>query len=503
MTDRIGMMIVAVATNTTTITYVYNGTTYYSYFNTPLITLHNNLAGLQGGSADEYYHLTKAIYIIANQAANDTNAGYLSSVDWVAFNNKANISDLNAYTLRTDTNTWASQLDRQMQVDSNQWTLTKVDANILYPLKSDVNTWAGQLDAPLLSKVDANGFYPLKADVNTWAGQLDKQMQSDSNQWSLTKLDANILYPLKSDVNTWAGQLDAAYLSKVDANILFAFKTDVNLWGDQRYMPLGSGMTDTNWQTSFGIFDSNMRSTYATRADVNLWGGQLYILKSAFTGANQILVTDVNGIPTNFSLTFGIGLNNNKIATLGYNSETYIAKSILSSPNQLLGTTVLGVLTPYDIAKAGVGNDTSIPTVGYVDANFATKALYLTKVDANGFYPLKADVNVWIDQKLTPYLTQVDANGFYTLKADTNIWIDQKLLPYLSQVDANGFYPLKSDVNTWGDQRYLKLTGGNINGSVVVTDDVNAKNLHADTNITIGANGYIYDDGNVLIIGRR
>lgn len=44
------------------ITIVHNGTTHYTRIHTPLPTLHNDLAGLQGGSANEYFHLTSAEY---------------------------------------------------------------------------------------------------------------------------------------------------------------------------------------------------------------------------------------------------------------------------------------------------------------------------------------------------------------------------------------------------------------------------------------------------------
>jgi len=136
---------------------------------------------------------------------------------------------------------------------------------------------------------------------------------------------------------------------------------------------------------------------------------------------------------------------------------------------------------------------------------------YLSKTDANGFYPLKADVNVWANERIRLAqidsnkwtLTKVDANAFYPLKADVNVWTNQLLSPYLTKVDANGFYPLKGDVNAWGDQRYLKLTGGNITGSIVATQDINAKVLKADNNIYVGSSGYMYDDGTAIIIGRR
>lgn len=47
-----------------TITSTYNGTARNTHFSTPLITLHNNLAGLQGGSGNEMYHLSAAEYTV-------------------------------------------------------------------------------------------------------------------------------------------------------------------------------------------------------------------------------------------------------------------------------------------------------------------------------------------------------------------------------------------------------------------------------------------------------
>ena len=49
---------------------------------------HNDLAGLQGGTASEYYHLTSAQWTIATQAATSLVSGYLTSTDWSTFNGK-------------------------------------------------------------------------------------------------------------------------------------------------------------------------------------------------------------------------------------------------------------------------------------------------------------------------------------------------------------------------------------------------------------------------------
>ena len=209
--------------------------------------------------------------------------------------------------------------------------------------------------------------------------------------------------------------------------------TDVNIAPD--------GL-DTNWETSWSVFDANMKATYALILHDH---NALYVLKS---DANLLyaLKGDVN-----------VWINQlNKI------QETDSNKWVL------------------------------------------------TKLDGNALYSLKGDVNTWIDQKLVPYLSKTDANGFYPLKADVNTWAGEKdrLMQVdsnkwtLTKLDANGFYALKSDVNTWGDQRYLKLTGGDITGSIHATQDINAKVLKADKNIYIGTNVYMYDDGTALIIGR-
>jgi len=60
-TDRFGEIAFARSTSATkVINFVHNGAVRASFFETPLITMHNNLAGLQGGSATERYHLSAA-----------------------------------------------------------------------------------------------------------------------------------------------------------------------------------------------------------------------------------------------------------------------------------------------------------------------------------------------------------------------------------------------------------------------------------------------------------
>ena len=63
-TDTLLFKFDATTTNitNTTIHLVHSGTIHYSFINTPLIARHNDLAGLQGGSSNEFYHLNNTEY---------------------------------------------------------------------------------------------------------------------------------------------------------------------------------------------------------------------------------------------------------------------------------------------------------------------------------------------------------------------------------------------------------------------------------------------------------
>lgn len=106
-TDKIGEMFFGISNNTTSVYFTHNGTTHYSNFKTPLITLHNNLAGLQGGAANDMYHLTSAQKTVATQAASGTQDGYLSSANWTTFNNSidAEADTIDSVVGRNDTTT--------------------------------------------------------------------------------------------------------------------------------------------------------------------------------------------------------------------------------------------------------------------------------------------------------------------------------------------------------------------------------------------------------------
>lgn len=154
-----------------TVHFVHGGSTHYSYISTPLITRHNDLAGLQGGQAGQYYHVDSTQYTnitnlsgtnsgdetqttIKNKlgAASASSAGYLTSTDWSAFNNKLsnvtgtnldNVFTSNGFLVRTGANTYS--------IDANSYLTSASNLNASNLSSGTVN------DARLSSNVTLQG----------------------------------------------------------------------------------------------------------------------------------------------------------------------------------------------------------------------------------------------------------------------------------------------------------------------------------------------------------
>jgi hypothetical protein len=116
-----------------TVAIYHGGTSSYSYIEAPLITRHNDLRGLQGGSTDEYYHLTQGEYIRfqsnsssfasasisssyslnASSSINSTSASYLSGAYAIVNTLSASFITASAFVPPTDnTGTLGSLLMR-------------------------------------------------------------------------------------------------------------------------------------------------------------------------------------------------------------------------------------------------------------------------------------------------------------------------------------------------------------------------------------------------------
>lgn len=110
-TDVLIIKIQATNTGATgrTVTFYYGGSSHYSHIHTPVTLKHNDLAGLQGGTANQYYHLTSAQYTAYPNLINLTNLS--STATGLTYTNTTGVFSLTGgYQIPTTTamNTWST-----------------------------------------------------------------------------------------------------------------------------------------------------------------------------------------------------------------------------------------------------------------------------------------------------------------------------------------------------------------------------------------------------------
>ena len=148
--------------------YFYHGGNTNSYFSTPLIYRHNDLSNLQGGTNNEYYHLSLSQYNNSTNIASSSNTGLLSNIDFNIFNNKQNniplglsgqyyrydktFADLNKYTIGLNNIDNTSDLSKPISF-STQTALN---------LKNDIITSSSNLICNSISDISGN----LRTDLN-------------------------------------------------------------------------------------------------------------------------------------------------------------------------------------------------------------------------------------------------------------------------------------------------------------------------------------------------
>jgi hypothetical protein len=86
---KLGAITFATSTGVRTVTTIYDGTARNTHVASPLAVLHNQLGGLQGGTSNEYYHMTSVEYTgsgtgVFARAASPTFTGTLTCATLVA-----------------------------------------------------------------------------------------------------------------------------------------------------------------------------------------------------------------------------------------------------------------------------------------------------------------------------------------------------------------------------------------------------------------------------------
>ena len=202
----------------TIITLLHSGTEYASHIHTPLIPSHNNLAGTQGGSATEKYHLTLEKYNEV-QALNTSLAGKVDKVI-----NKSLVLDTEIARLLTmATGSTANQTDAHLLSRANH-TGTQLASTIL-DFQSSVSNNADVLAKELASNksIDINlgtsdVLYPSQKAVKNY---VDNSLQNTQDKFEIGRRIAKQYSSELYDVTAYLKNLTYTNIS-TEAQLLSA-----------------------------------------------------------------------------------------------------------------------------------------------------------------------------------------------------------------------------------------------------------------------------------------
>ncbi len=252
---------------------------------------HNDLQNIQGGQANEYYHLT---------ALQHTNLTALNGV-WETINSNQGSTTPNSFP--DSLNIFGSD---DINVSINGDTIT----------------------------IDFNGVTNSSNDTN-W-----------STSWSVFDANMQHYYALKNDVNTWINQ--NTYGS-----------TDFN----NTYL---NNTNDTNWSTNWNIFDANMQHYYALKNDVNNWINDLTWGSTDFnntylnTNSNDSNVWSEGFLDDNNALTQDLNGGNHNLINFNdanFSGNVYIDGNIWVDGNYLCDSINCYLISDLN---APVGNNQEI-----------------------------------------------------------------------------------------------------------------------------------------------
>jgi hypothetical protein len=252
-TDKLLIKIYAVTDSiiATTIHFVHSGSEHYSHFHTPLVTRHNDLVGLQGGSTNEYYHLTQA-QTTGLTGGSDTSLHFHS-----ADRNRANhtgtqlsstISDFEEAVDDRVGNLIVAGIGISVTYDDvlNTLTVTNTENYNDEKARDAINAAiaAGTQDGISVTTNDpANSISFTNTDKGSDAVTAH-EADLDPHPQYLTSAEGNAVYqPLDGDLTAVAALTGAG----------FAVRTTTNTWATRSLTtPVGSGLSITNQDGVFG-----------------------------------------------------------------------------------------------------------------------------------------------------------------------------------------------------------------------------------------------------------
>lgn len=298
----------------TIITLLHSGTEYASHIHTPLIPSHNNLAGAQGGSATEKYHLTLEKYNEV-QVLNTSLAGKVDKVI-----NKSLISDPEIERLLTmATGATANQTDTYLLNRANH-----TGEQAMSTITGLANTLAEKVNTANL--IDSGTGYIFTSLLNPEAVVKSILVANQTERFALTR----------ATVQTH----DEVY--QADTQIAYRVIDDLNLGNSSGYRAY-TGSTSVTWNTISGkptdILQYNIHTTdilpegtnnkFVTLAGKNALNG----INTAKTIEARFSDLETNVFTKEWFVSSGVGIDTND----GKTEQT--AFNTLAKLNTVMGNT--------------------------------------------------------------------------------------------------------------------------------------------------------------------
>lgn len=462
---------------------------------------------------------------------------------------------LNHYTkAQIDTN--FTNFYTRAQIDSNFlnfYTRSQIDNNFTnFTKTTDLNAAIGSNNIirygnniSLLSN-DA-GYITSATDTNWQTSWITFDTNNKTYYYTRSQVDANFLkYYTKGEVDTNFGN----YTKTADLNTSIGSSGIVRVGANISVLTNDAGyitsFSDTNWQTSWILFDTNNRFYYYTKAQVDNNFTNYYTKSQVDTNlANYVKITDVNTAIGSVGVVRAGDNVSRLVNDAGYltsistanlphaDLNTWFARLNTISVGDLNLTGFLktdrnflcNATTCYLISDLNRINPTMTDTnwqtsFGTLDANLRVTFYTRSQVDANfGNYTKTTDLNTAIGSagivRVGDNISQlVNDSGFITSFSDTNWqtgWIafdvNNRAYYYTkTQVDTNfANYYTRAQVDT-NFTNFTKTTDLNaiIGSNNIVRYGANISLLNNDsgylTAVTaFGGQGNVqYNDGNVL-----
>ena len=501
-TTRLGYITIGSSTASHSITVTYNGSTTSTHFSTPFITLHDSLAGLQGGQTLEYYHLTNSEY---------TGTGSGTFVRQISPQlTTPNIDNATGTTLQLSGNLSAGNINGANLVTSNYFSgngslLTNVTGGNV----------SGQVGNALVAGTVYTNAQPNITSVGTLTSltiggniipnaNVTYNLGNSTNRFKDIYLSGNSIVLGTQTISSNSSGISMSGTLSGDAGNLSNI-TGANVTGQVSNSAI-AGTVYTNAQpniTSVGTLSSlsvtaNITSGNATLGNLttsNYFSGNGSLLTS-ITGAN--VTGTVSSATTAGTVTTASQPNITSVGTLSSLSVT----GNISTSNYLLGNGyyITGLPASYgnsDVAnylptftgnlKAGNANLGNLVTANYFSGNGSLlTGITATTATTAGTVTTNAQPNITSVGTLSSLTVSGDINGSRLINGNSYINITAN-----SNIDfvSRGVSKLTLSNTT------VDFWNGNVTaiGNATVSNNLIAGNVYANTGIVKGQ--YLYGDG--------